>query len=263
MAADRVANLAPAGTAGAAVRLRSPFSLSRWGIDPPVPAHRSREVAAGFCGALLERLGAAVEAVVLQDRLAVLALPQLPAPAGKGRVSGVGVLVDRNRGDDVTRLLRDAIRSIGISGFEVGGRRVRLKPAAAGAIEEQRWVGPGRVWTSVTPWISETSLLGRAGHIRDRCLRDSLSRALSVDPQAPLEPDALDRSIQSAQTHDEAWIAGVPAASHGPQFRPGPPVHVRITFDGPVEGPIAVGRDRLFGMGLLVPMDMPTEPFED
>lgn len=263
MAAERTDKLAPAAPSLAPDRLRSPSSLSRWAIDPPIPAHRSREVAAGFCGALLARLGPAVEDVVLQDRLAVVALPQLPVPAGKGRVNGVGVLVDRNRADDVTGLLRDAIRSIGISGFEVGDRPVRLKRAAAGAVDDQRWMGPGRTWTSVTPWISETSLLGRAAHVRDRCLRDSLARALSGDPEVPLERGIVDGFIRSAQTHDEAWIAGVPAASQGPPFRPGPPVHVRITFNEPVEGPIVIGRDRLFGMGLLVPMDMPSEPFED
>jgi len=240
---------------------RSPYAISHWQIDQVLPADRSREIAAGFCGALLRGLGKAVDEVVLTDRLGVLALPELPV-GPNGRVSAVGVLAARQRTERSTEALRAAVRRVGYRGFEFAGRRVRLKPASATTLERHRWIGPARVWTSVTPWVSETYHGGRSARHRDRALRASLGAALfgEFDPQG--QAAEIERLVRSVQTHDEAWVPGVLAASDTPQFRPGPPTHVRITFREAVEGPIVLGRDRLFGMGLLVPMDMPSEPFD-
>jgi CRISPR-associated protein Csb2 len=72
----------------------------------------------------------------------------------------------------------------------------------------------------------------------------------------------IERLVEEAQVHDEAWIPGIQPASQSPELRPGPPAHVRVAFGGAVEGPIVIGRDRLFGMGLLMPLDVPIELFE-
>jgi CRISPR-associated protein Csb2 len=241
---------------------RSPYAISRWEIDQLLPVERTREIAAGFCGALLRGLGKAVDEVVLTDRLGVLALPELPV-GPNGRVSAVGVLAARDRTPRSTAALRAAVRRVGRRGFDFAGQRVRLKPATSNTLDPHRWVGPARVWTSVTPWVSETYHGGLSAEHRSRAVRASLGAALlgEFDPEG--QAAEMEQLVESVQTHDEAWVPGVLAASDTPQFRPGPPTHVRITFREAVEGPIALGRDRLFGMGLLVPVDMPSEPFDE
>lgn len=237
--------------------LRSPHAICRWELDVAMPAERSREIAVSFCGALLRRLGNAVDEIVGEGQLAVFALPRIPVSAG-GKVAAVGLLIPRNPSERSSRALSTAIRSIGQEGFDVAGRDLRLRSASSKAYEVSRWVGPSRIWTSVTPWVS--------GALEVRNLRthliDSLGSALFGDLDQAQRIMAMKRLVTRVQAHDEAWVPGLLPASRSSGARTPPTAHVRISFCSPVEGPIVIGRDRLLGMGLLVPVDPPAEPFE-
>lgn len=237
--------------------LRFPHAICRWELDVAMPAERSREIAVGFCGALLQHLGDAVDEIVDEGRLAVFALPKIPV-AASGEVAAVGLLVPRNPSERSSRALSTAIRSIGQEGFDVAGRDLRLRPTSSKAYELSRWVGPSRIWTSVTPWVS-----GVAGvkNLRTHIL-DSLGSSLFGDLDQAQRILAIERLVTRVQAHDEAWVPGLPPASRSFGARPAPSAHVRISFCSPVEGPIVIGRDRLLGMGLLAPVDPPVEPFE-
>ena len=236
--------------------LRSPYLLHRWGLDQAMPAQRSREIASGFCGALLRHLGPAVEEVVVRNRLAVLALPRLPAPA-KPEVIAIGLLVPREASEKSSKALDRGVQAVGEQGFDVAGCELRLEPGRSGSDQAGSWAGPSRLWTSVTPWVSEGDHAGRFAEHRRRCLLDSLAISILGDGDHVEQRLSIERLVGEAQVHDEAWVPGVEPASRSPELRPGPPMHARIAFREPVEGPIVIGRDRLFGMGLLAPLDVP------
>ncbi len=242
--------------------LRSPHAICRWELDVAMPAERSREVAVGFCGALLQRLGKAVEEVVVEDRLAVFALPRIPVPVASREVAAVGLLVPRVPSRRSSRALQTAIRSIGREGFHVAGRDLRLRSASSKAYEVSRWVGPSRIWTSATPWISEAREVEKLANHRRRGLLDAIGSALLGDQDHAQRTLVMEELVMEVQAHDEAWLPGLPPASASFDARRGLPTHVRICFRDPVEGPIVIGRDRLLGMGLLAPVDLPITPFE-
>lgn len=242
--------------------LRSPQAICRWELDVAMPAEHSREIAVGFCGALLRRLGKAVDEIVVEDQLAVFALPRIPVPAGGGEAAAVGLLVPRSPSARSSRALRAAIRSICQEGFRVAGRDLRLRSADPNAYDARRWVGPSRIWTSVTPWVSEGVDLEKLASRRQRHLLDALGASLlgNLDPAQRIL--AMEELVASVQAHDEAWVPGFPPAGGSFGVRSSCQTHVRICFRGPVEGPIAIGRDRLLGMGLLAPVALPIQPFE-
>jgi CRISPR-associated protein Csb2 len=109
--------------------------------------------------------------------------------------------------------------------------------------------------------VSEGDHAGRFAEYRRRCLLESLSIFLSGNGDRATWL-GTERLVEEAQVHDEAWVSGIAPASQSPELRPGPPAHVRLAFAGAMEGPIVIGRDRLFGMGLLLPLDVPVGSLE-
>jgi CRISPR-associated protein Csb2 len=79
----------------------------------------------------------------------------------------------------------------------------------------------------------------------------------------------IERSVQQSIAVQDARIVSVEFASGGPiagvhvatQYRAKgylgetPKLHLRVTFDRPVAGPLAVGRGRHVGFGVLWPSD--------
>lgn len=237
--------------------LRSPFALVRWELDRAMSMESSREIVGSFCGALLRHLGAAVDNVVVRDRLGVLALPKLPMSARPEAVA-IGLLVPRESSEERRKRLDSSVCAVGEEGFRVAGRDLHLT-GCSGSSRTGRWVGPSRVWTSITPWVSESDHADRSVE-RRRCLLESLAISLLGDGKAADQQVALESLIDGAQAHDEAWVPGIQPASRLVERRSGLPAHVRVSFRKPVEGPIIIGRDRLLGMGLLVPLDVLAAP---
>jgi CRISPR-associated protein Csb2 len=244
----------------AAPAVQSPWALCRWRVDYPIPVGRSRELAAGLCGALLPLLGPAVAEVVLKDRLAVVALPRVPLPPA-AEAEEVGLLVPRKPTHSARRALRTAVDSVLRAGFPLDQRNMRMRPRRWEA-DSVNWAGPSRVWTSVTPWVSETPHAGRRADERRRCLLASLGYSFFPGFSPEHQRAAVRDLVSDAQVHEEPWLTGVSATTELPAFRPGPPSHIRLSFTRPVEGPIALGRERLFGMGLLAPVDPPRDLFD-
>lgn len=102
-----------------------------------------------------------------------------------------------------------------------------------------RWVGPSRRWMSVTPVVQERhgavtdEEVGRwfvhAGHPVPA--RFNMSRSPFLSGAIDLPPPVVRRRYGRA-----------------------PYAHLTVEFDEPVEGPMAVGRGRSFGLGLLAPV---------
>jgi CRISPR-associated protein Csb2 len=234
--------------------VRSPHAICRWELDAPVPARHLREVAASFCGALLGEVGRAVDELVIRERLAVFALPRIPVTPGGEEAVAVGISVPRRPSGWTGEALRDAIRFICKDGFDVAGRPMRLRPARALGLDVRRWVGPSRLWTSVTPAVFGSSLPPKRPAHRKRFMLDALGEALLGGAGSVQRSATMEGLVEEVAAHEEAWIAGLPRASGFVDGRSGAPTYFRVTFQEPVEGPIVIGRDRLLGMGLLAPL---------
>lgn len=244
-----------AATVGPIVQSR--YALSRWEVDQAVPALRSREVAAGFCRALLRQGGSAD--AVREHRIRVLALPMLPVPVRAG-VSAVALVTPRDAAPGSGQALGDAIREIGRDGFRVKGRRLWLRKAKDRAYDLHRWVGPSRVWTTVTPCVAGIDGWSNLADKRRRQLMELMATELVVGDVRGTT--TLDQIVEGTQTHEEAWVPGIPPASAWKNpMGAKRAAHVRLTFRSPVEGPLVLGGDRLLGMGLLVPVDLAKDKF--
>lgn len=231
----------PAGPAA-----RSQWGFSRWELDVPLPLENYRDLAAAFCGALLRGLGTTVDEVVVAERLGVVALPPMPLDPEWPVVGAVALLVPRAVDQPTRAALSAAIRAAGSEGIFACDRLLHLRVANSDAYECRRWVGPSRVWTTVTPWIPAATA-DDAAALRCSLLED-LSVALFDQPAG----GQIENIVAAVDTRDEPWLEGLPAAGARAHAEGGP-THVRIEFRAPVEGPLRIGSGRLSGMGLLAP----------
>ena len=230
------------------------------------------------------RLDALAQAVLLghlefgdpvrEPHLAVIPIPSLLGPYPDGRIRRVA-LVDFGCGEDASRRAIVEVAHVLLHGRELldngRGMGARLDTEPDG-----QWLKAitrrSRTWVSVTPVIQVAKELTSAEWKRLRAMRRAATA--SGEDLARLEQrlqsrrlDLLVRSLVQAVGAGGARpisveivpggsIAGVHIAR---QYRVGdylaetPRLHLRVTFDRPVAGPIAVGRGRHVGFGLLWP----------
>lgn len=186
-----------------------------------------------------------------------LALPDVGHQHATGRLFGAAislpgdvdpVLVEQVR-TAVSRLAGDALVrpgsvSLGTEGFRVkiavyGGER---RPWA---VVPRRWSRPSRLWASVTPVVYERWTKGRPGpdEVRRWCRHAGL----------PEEVDVVDVAFSEHPLVSGGIDLSPSLVFRSPEDRR-PYSHLVVRFDRTVEGPIALGRGRQFGMGLLAPV---------
>lgn len=146
-----------------------------------------------------------------------------------------------------------------------------VQAVLAATIEKDRvlkhYVGDSTTWTTVTPMVLP-------GHDDPGGLRDKLRKVKGSDEQKALlerlakRREALVRKAlrhaglgdelafsAAIETRETGFIAGVEKASryavpsHLTKF---PRLHVRLTWQQPVVGPLCIGRGRFSGLGLFV-----------
>lgn len=211
---------------------------------------------------------------IAEPHLAVLPLPSVLGPYPDGRVrrvalAGFGCAEDPSRRAIVElaqvllhgRELRDNGRDTGVVlDTELDGQWLRSITRRS------------RTWVTVTPMVQVAKELTSAEWKR-------LSAARRAADQDPAEVARLEgrlrarrlelvvRSLHHAVADQDARPVSVEFASAGsvagvhiaPQYRVSgylsetPRLHLRVTFDRPVTGPISVGRGRHVGFGLLWP----------
>jgi len=130
-------------------------------------------------------------------------------------------------------------------------RRFRLAPVddsprPAWALQEKRWSGPSRLWGSATPVA-----LPWTGARKDQCgLKRAVIRACTKA--------GLPRPVYVATSEDPVVRGCLPAhryvRARGDET-PRRATHVVIQFREQIQGPIAIGPLRYFGLGVLVPME--------
>lgn len=213
---------------------------------------------------------------VSEPHLAILPLPSILGPFPDGRVRRIA-LADFGGGDDPTRR---AI--VEMAQVLLHGRELRDNGRGTGVVldtePDGQWLRAitkrSRTWATVTPLVQAAKELTSSEWKR----LSEARRAADQDPAkvARLEArlrarrlELIERSVQQAIAGQDARIVSVEFASGGPiagvhvatQYRATgylgetPKLHIRVTLDRPVAGPLAVGRGRHVGFGVLWPSD--------
>lgn len=159
-----------------------------------------------------------------------------------GRVLGLAMLLPSG----ISRAERDeAVLAFSqVRHLQVGaGQRIGLDPQpphqpVPRGIERRTWVTPSRTWATATPLVLERHpKRGQAveDEIADSCQRWGYARParIEIGQQSP-------------------W-RGVPLARAFRPRRPGRWTHAVLHWEQPVRGPVLLGRDQHFGLGLLRP----------
>lgn len=185
-------------------------------------------------------------------QIAVLGLPFVEAEHADGHLLGMALALPELPAADlqtivhalppVGEVLRVTAGKLGILELE------RLSPLDAlqhpWGLRPQRWAGPARTWTTVTPMVLDRFLK------RGDDLRAEIGRTV-VNSRLP-EPEVLEVS-------QRPLLSGAPdMRPHDTLRRPDdravkPYRHVVLRFPEPVQGPIVVGSMRHYGLGLCVP----------
>ena len=117
----------------------------------------------------------------------------------------------------------------------------------AKALDDHTWTRQSLNWATVSPVVLDRFPRDPFGADAEAIVRESCRRV------GLPEPVAVDLGRVS-------WVLGAPTADAFPsrQERPGRSrryhVHVRLTFDTPVVGPVLVGAGRYYGYGLFRPL---------
>ena len=213
---------------------------------------------------------------VKSPHLAFLPLPYVGYEHADGRLLGIALSAPKTLADDARQALYRAIGGWEVSEKGVpGSYPLRLTFGAAGVLRMRRlrgsglavslrpgvWQRPSRKWVSATPIALPRHpgrLAGGGARARAKAWRDAERAVVAACRHVGLpEPTHVEVSLTP-------FIAGARAAHRFPPFRQIDPggkpirrqlVHVSVTFDHRVAGPLMLGTGRFFGLGLMRPFD--------
>lgn len=215
---------------------------------------------------------------ISEPHLAILPLPSVLGPYPDGRVRRIA-LADFGSTDDSTR--RAIVETAQVL---LHGRELRDKGRATGIVldtePDGQWLRAitrrSRAWATVTPLVQQAKELtgNEWRHLTQARRNAEQEPAKAAAREVHLQKrrrELVERSVRRAIAGLGAVIESIEVASGGSvagvhiatQYRASdylaetPRVHARVTFDRPVAGPIAIGRGRHVGFGVLWPVDEP------
>ncbi len=213
---------------------------------------------------------------VSEPHLAILPLPSVLGPYPDGRIRRIA-LTDFGANDNSTRHAIIKMAQVLLHGLELldngQGTGIVLNTEPDG-----QWLRAitkrSRTWATVTPLVQQAKELTSEEW---KCLVQARHNAAQYPAKAAAwelrlrkrRLELIERSVQQAIDGQEARIKSIEFASGGyiagvhvaTQYRANgylsktPKLHVRVTFDRPVAGPLAVGRGRHVGFGVLWPIE--------
>jgi CRISPR-associated protein Csb2 len=216
---------------------------------------------------------------ITEPHLAILPLPSVLGPYPDGRVRRVA-LADFGNCEDPTRRAIVEIAQVLLHGRELldSGRGTGI---LLDTEPDSQWLRAitkrSRIWATVTPLVQQAKELTgdewrRLVKARRNAAQDPAKTAARELHLRKRRLELLDRSvrqaiedtgarIESIEFASGGWFAGVHVAT---QYRANgylgetPRLHVRVTFDREITGPLAIGRGRHVGFGVLWPAASPS-----
>ena len=232
--------------------MREDIPRSPWGEllalrpDQMIDIRRAAQLATSLRAAVLSRAGDGASSLLhghAGDHAAWAIIPDAGHPYARGHVLGLGLWLP-NGIDDPARTAC-ALPLMQVDHLNLGGRHIRIgmqpahQPTPKG-LWRRTWSRPARAWASVTPVVFD----------RHPKRRQSLESAMADSAEMAGYPRPI--AIELSQSSP---FKGVPLAH---EFRPrssGRWIHVVLNFAQPVAGPVLLGKDRHFGMGLMRPLE--------
>jgi CRISPR-associated protein Csb2 len=213
---------------------------------------------------------------ISEPHLAILPLPSVLGPYPDGRVRRIA-LADFGADDDSTRRAIVETAQVLLHGRELldNGRGTGI---VLDTEPDGQWVRAitkrSRTWATVTPLVQQAKELTgdewrRLVEARRNAEQQPAKAAARELHLQKRRRELIERSIRQAIAGQEASIESIEVVAGGPlagvhiatQYRANgylsetPKLHVRVTFDRPIAGPIAIGRGRHVGFGVLWPVD--------
>ena len=184
------------------------------------------------------------------DHASWLALPDVGHAHATGRLHGLAVVLPGEVPADVAEGVRTAlwhVRSLHLRGGRVLPLAFHQGERRPWAANPRRWIGPSRRWTSALPAVHERWSKSPPG-------REEIARWC--------HNAGVTAAVVRTRLSRPPLIAGGVSLMPPETVRRGTPTrpysHVEVEFAEDVWGPVVLGRQRHFGLGLLAP-DGPTE----
>ena len=214
---------------------------------------------------------------IAEPHLAILPLPSILGPYPDGRVRRVALVGFGCTEDPIRRAIVDLAHVL------LHGRELRDNGRSTGVVldtePDRQWMRAitrrSRSWVTVTPMVQVARELtstewkrlcaarraadygpAELARLEERLRVRRLELVTRSLRQAVCDQDACPESVEIAPGGP---TAGVHVASHyrvSGYLAEAPRLHLRVTFDRPVTGPIAVGRGRHVGFGLMWPVSI-------
>ena len=176
---------------------------------------------------------------------AFLALADTGHRHASGALKGVAVAIPST----ATAAERDAITSAlrSVERLTVDHRLSPVRLEAGGELRvltPERWIGPSRVWRSVTPVVVDRHPKAASGGV-EGALRLAVANALLP---APVRVGASTVPFTEGPPLAGAFRGEIPRGMR---------VHVELEFERPVRGPVLIGKGRYLGIGMFAPTERP------
>lgn len=212
--------------------------------DQPVSSERLVEATEALRAAVMSVLGdhapASVHGHGEAQHIAWAALPDVGHLHARGEVRGLGAWFPRAM--PVEQRMQAIQALLSIETLIVGRRTLGLQMEARAPVARQpeTWSRAARVWASVTPVVADRIPK------RGQTLEDSIARSIEwAGYPAPARVVVADTCV----------VRGAPRARLVGTRRPNRlRTHVLVEFAEPVRGPLLVGAERYFGLGLFRPL---------
>lgn len=212
---------------------------------------------------------------IAEPHLAILPLPSVLGPYPDGRIRRVA-LADFGDCSDPSRRAIVELAQVLLHGRELrdNGRGIGV---GLNTEPDGQWLRNitrhSRNWSTVTPLVQTAKELTEAEWKRLQMARRNAERepAKAAARELHLRKrrlELVERSVRQAIAGQEACIESIEFVSNpiagvhiATQYRANgylgetPKLHVRVTFDRPVAGPLAIGRGRHVGFGVLWPAE--------
>ncbi|MBK7003405.1 MAG: type I-U CRISPR-associated protein Cas5/Cas6 [Rhodoferax sp.] len=170
-----------------------------------------------------------------------LGLPNL-SDYGDGTILGLAMAVPKDC--DSTERANCVAAMLSVNHIMLAGIRFNLtRPTAAMSLHERTWSRPSRRWVTATPVVLDRFPKGKitaSEIVAHGCERAGYPRPIKVE---------------LAQT---SAIAMPPAREFKLRKPGGLYAHAVLEFERPVQGPMLIGKERYFGLGLFLPQDART-----